>query len=174
MWQHLENTKQMLFQATIFDDEMEDDRYLFSENPVVHLTQPSTANGWWKILGANPRGCFNPWRRWADGVAHSARANCCSTRRFCWRRHLELAHVKCSHPRRAFGLIWRCAALVGRIHPLKVRKRIQKGHFLRSGPFQTFGGAGDLNPVQNYYILGTTCLVTLYIRQHAAERHATH
>ncbi|MDX7813457.1 FCD domain-containing protein [Aeromonas caviae] len=45
MWQHLENTKQMLFQATIFDDEMEDDRYLFSENPVVHLTQPSTANG---------------------------------------------------------------------------------------------------------------------------------
>ncbi|WP_279473953.1 hypothetical protein [Aeromonas caviae] len=29
-------------------------------------------------------------------------------------------------PRRAFGLIWRCAALVGRIHPLKVRKRIQK------------------------------------------------
>ncbi len=45
MWQHLENTNQMLFQATIFDDEMEDDRYLFSENPVVHLTQPSTANG---------------------------------------------------------------------------------------------------------------------------------
>jgi GntR family hexuronate regulon transcriptional repressor len=45
MWQHLENTKQMLFQATIFDDEMEDDRYLFSENPVVHLTQHSTANG---------------------------------------------------------------------------------------------------------------------------------
>ena len=45
MWQHLENTRQMLFQATIFDDEMEDDRYLFSENPVVHLTQPSTANG---------------------------------------------------------------------------------------------------------------------------------
>ncbi|MGU5738771.1 hypothetical protein [Aeromonas caviae] len=45
MWQHLENTKQMLFQATIFDDEMEDDRYLFSENPVVHLTLHSTANG---------------------------------------------------------------------------------------------------------------------------------
>ena len=51
MWQHLENTKQMLFQATIFDDEMEDDRYLFSENPVVHLTQHSTANGWWKFSG---------------------------------------------------------------------------------------------------------------------------
>lgn len=34
MWQHLENTKQMLFHATTFDD---DDRYLFSENPVVHL-----------------------------------------------------------------------------------------------------------------------------------------
>lgn len=34
MWQHLENTKQMLFHATTFDN---DDRYLFSENPVVHL-----------------------------------------------------------------------------------------------------------------------------------------
>ena len=34
--------------------------YLFSEKSVVHLTQPSTANGWWKILEANPRGCFNP------------------------------------------------------------------------------------------------------------------
>ncbi|MGL4914847.1 MAG: transcriptional regulator ExuR [Aeromonas allosaccharophila] len=38
MWQHLENTKHMLFQATTFDDEMNDDRYLFCENPVVHLT----------------------------------------------------------------------------------------------------------------------------------------
>ncbi|HEY7865682.1 MAG TPA: transcriptional regulator ExuR [Psychromonas sp.] len=35
MWQHLENTKQMLFHATTFDD----DRYLFSENPVVHLNR---------------------------------------------------------------------------------------------------------------------------------------
>ncbi|HEY7864790.1 MAG TPA: FCD domain-containing protein, partial [Psychromonas sp.] len=34
MWQHLENTKKMLFRATTFDD---DDRYLFSENPVIHL-----------------------------------------------------------------------------------------------------------------------------------------
>ncbi|WP_439826258.1 hypothetical protein [Aeromonas caviae] len=38
-------------------------------------------------------------------------------------------------PRRAFGLIWRCAALVGRIHPLKVRKRIQKGPLLAKWPF---------------------------------------
>lgn len=37
MWQHLENTRQMLFSATEFEDEMSDDRYLFSENPVVHL-----------------------------------------------------------------------------------------------------------------------------------------
>lgn len=41
MWQHLENTKQMLFQATTFDDELGDDRYLFSENPVVHLASHS-------------------------------------------------------------------------------------------------------------------------------------
>lgn len=40
MWQHLENTKQMLFKATIFDDDMSDDRYLFSENPVVLLATP--------------------------------------------------------------------------------------------------------------------------------------
>lgn len=37
MWQHLENTKQMLFQATTVDDDLVDDRYLFAENPVVHL-----------------------------------------------------------------------------------------------------------------------------------------
>jgi len=41
MWQHLENTKQMLFDATTFDTTLDhalnDDRYLFSENPVVHL-----------------------------------------------------------------------------------------------------------------------------------------
>ncbi|NCB86131.1 MAG: transcriptional regulator ExuR [Gammaproteobacteria bacterium] len=37
MWQHLENTKQMLFQATTIDEDLVDDRYLFSENPVVHL-----------------------------------------------------------------------------------------------------------------------------------------
>ncbi|WP_432455357.1 MULTISPECIES: transcriptional regulator ExuR [unclassified Agarivorans] len=34
MWQHLENTKQMLFNATIFDG---DDRYLFTDNPVVEF-----------------------------------------------------------------------------------------------------------------------------------------
>lgn len=37
MWQHLENTKQMLFQATTDDFEFNVDRYLFAENPVVHL-----------------------------------------------------------------------------------------------------------------------------------------
>ncbi|WP_320151381.1 transcriptional regulator ExuR [uncultured Tolumonas sp.] len=37
MWQHLENTKKMLFQATTVDDDLVDDRYLFAENPVVHL-----------------------------------------------------------------------------------------------------------------------------------------
>lgn len=39
MWQHLENTKKMLFRATTFDD---DDRYLFSENPVIHLNSSVT------------------------------------------------------------------------------------------------------------------------------------
>jgi GntR family transcriptional regulator, hexuronate regulon transcriptional repressor len=39
MWQHLENTKQMLFQATTVDDDAVDDRYLFAENPVVHLVR---------------------------------------------------------------------------------------------------------------------------------------
>ena len=34
MWQHLENSKQMLFKATTVEDEMDDDRYLFSDNPV--------------------------------------------------------------------------------------------------------------------------------------------
>ncbi|QCR37317.1 transcriptional regulator ExuR [Nissabacter sp. SGAir0207] len=37
MWQHLENTKQMLFHATTDDFEFNVDRYLFTENPVVHL-----------------------------------------------------------------------------------------------------------------------------------------
>ncbi|CNE31567.1 transcriptional regulator ExuR [Yersinia pseudotuberculosis] len=37
MWQHLENTKQMLFRATTDDFEFNVDRYLFTENPVVHL-----------------------------------------------------------------------------------------------------------------------------------------
>ncbi|MFM2478083.1 transcriptional regulator ExuR [Celerinatantimonas sp. MCCC 1A17872] len=36
-WQHLENTKEMLFKATNFDGDLQDDRYLFSENPVIHL-----------------------------------------------------------------------------------------------------------------------------------------
>lgn len=37
MWQHLENTKQMLFRATTDDFEFNVDRYMFAENPVVHL-----------------------------------------------------------------------------------------------------------------------------------------
>ncbi|NIY49668.1 transcriptional regulator ExuR [Cedecea colo] len=43
MWQHLENTKQMLFNATSDDFEFNADRYLFAENPVVHLD--TAANG---------------------------------------------------------------------------------------------------------------------------------
>jgi len=35
MWQHLENTKQMLFHATTDDFEFNVDRYMFAENPVV-------------------------------------------------------------------------------------------------------------------------------------------
>ncbi|MDX5628375.1 MULTISPECIES: transcriptional regulator ExuR [unclassified Brenneria] len=41
MWQHLENTKQMLFRATTDDFEFNVDRYMFTENPVVHLDQIS-------------------------------------------------------------------------------------------------------------------------------------
>ncbi|WP_369789073.1 transcriptional regulator ExuR [Rouxiella sp. WC2420] len=37
MWQHLENTKQMLFRATSDDFEFNVDRYLYTENPVVDL-----------------------------------------------------------------------------------------------------------------------------------------
>ncbi|MEN3752628.1 transcriptional regulator ExuR [Mangrovibacter yixingensis] len=40
MWQHLENTKQMLFNETSDDFEFNADRYLFAENPVVHLEAP--------------------------------------------------------------------------------------------------------------------------------------
>ncbi|MCG8708760.1 transcriptional regulator ExuR [Brenneria sp. 4F2] len=42
MWQHLENTKQMLFRATTDDYEFNVDRYMFTENPVVHLDQISS------------------------------------------------------------------------------------------------------------------------------------
>ena len=41
MWQHLENTKLMLFNETSDDFEFNADRYLFSENPVVHLDTAS-------------------------------------------------------------------------------------------------------------------------------------
>lgn len=40
MWQHLENTRQMLFDATTDDFECNIDRYMFSENPVVTLQSP--------------------------------------------------------------------------------------------------------------------------------------
>lgn len=43
MWQHLENTKQMLFNATTDDFEYNADRYLFAENPVIHLDNLTTA-----------------------------------------------------------------------------------------------------------------------------------
>lgn len=43
MWQHLENTRQVLFNATSDDFEFNADRYLFAENPVVHLDK--AANG---------------------------------------------------------------------------------------------------------------------------------
>ncbi|WP_411754582.1 transcriptional regulator ExuR [Serratia sp. (in: enterobacteria)] len=42
MWQHLENTKQMLFNATTDDFEYNADRYLFAENPVIHLDNLAT------------------------------------------------------------------------------------------------------------------------------------
>lgn len=42
MWQHLENTKQMLFDATTNEFEFNVDRYLFTENPVVNLDVSST------------------------------------------------------------------------------------------------------------------------------------
>lgn len=37
MWQHLENTKQLLFDATSNNCEYNPDRYLFADDPVVHL-----------------------------------------------------------------------------------------------------------------------------------------
>lgn len=37
MWQHLENTKTMLFNETSDDFEFNADRYMFTENPVIHL-----------------------------------------------------------------------------------------------------------------------------------------
>ena len=42
MWQHLENTKQMLFNETSDDFEFNADRYLFADNPVVHLDTASS------------------------------------------------------------------------------------------------------------------------------------
>lgn len=44
MWQHLENTKQMLFNATTDDFEYNVDRYLFAENPLPQLDSASGGN----------------------------------------------------------------------------------------------------------------------------------
>lgn len=44
MWQHLENTKIMLFNETSDDFEFNADRYLFAENPVVHLDTAANSN----------------------------------------------------------------------------------------------------------------------------------
>lgn len=44
MWQHLENTKQMLFRATTDDFEFNVDRYMFADNPVVHLDKITGKN----------------------------------------------------------------------------------------------------------------------------------
>lgn len=41
MWQHLENTKKMLFDAASDDFETHIDRYMFSENPVLNIDQLS-------------------------------------------------------------------------------------------------------------------------------------
>lgn len=40
MWQHLENTKKMLFNAASDDFETSIDRYMFSENPVINIDAP--------------------------------------------------------------------------------------------------------------------------------------
>lgn len=64
MWQHLENTKQMLFNETSDDFEFNADRYLFADNPVVHLdTAPVRQNSLpfrWQAL----RCAF--WQRWVS------------------------------------------------------------------------------------------------------------
>lgn len=39
MWQHLENTKQMLFNGANDDFEIGIDKYMFSENPLIHLNE---------------------------------------------------------------------------------------------------------------------------------------
>ncbi|QIM67981.1 transcriptional regulator ExuR [Basfia succiniciproducens] len=39
MWQHLENTKQMLFNGANDDFEIEIDKFRFSDNPVIHLNK---------------------------------------------------------------------------------------------------------------------------------------
>lgn len=52
MWQHLENTKQMLFNASNNDFEFNVDRYLFSDNPVINLdniSKPHSSNDLGKV-----------------------------------------------------------------------------------------------------------------------------
>lgn len=42
MWQHLENTKQMLFNGASDDFEIEIDKFRFSENPIIHIDNKTT------------------------------------------------------------------------------------------------------------------------------------
>ncbi|PJG85201.1 transcriptional regulator ExuR [Conservatibacter flavescens] len=43
MWQHLENTKQMLFNGANDDFEIGIDKYMFSDNPLIHLSESIVA-----------------------------------------------------------------------------------------------------------------------------------
>lgn len=77
-----------------------------------------------------------PWRRWADGVAHSARANCCFTRRFLLATPPGAGPCQMQPPPQSlWPQVWSCTVLLGRLHPLKARKRIQKGPLLAKWPF---------------------------------------
>lgn len=46
MWQHLENTKIMLFNETSDDFEFNADCYLFAENLVVHFDTATSGSKW--------------------------------------------------------------------------------------------------------------------------------
>lgn len=59
MWQHLENTKIMLFNETSDDFEFNADRYLFAENPVVHLDTPPVAVNEIPVRQALRRACLS-------------------------------------------------------------------------------------------------------------------
>lgn len=59
MWQHLENTKIMLFNETSDDFEFNADRYLFAENPVVHLDTVPVAVNETPVRQALRRACLS-------------------------------------------------------------------------------------------------------------------